>query len=808
MRVLRFKWRRALLPGMDLPPYEEVVLGNLGRLADRFLFATGESPDTFRVMQAGRYISDWLGAGIEGALVRDLPADCSLSLVDTLDQALRAREPVSAIAHRVRNGTVETCDVLALPLASRWGPPVVAAYVREGEARYNLVEAIFRSTNDAMFALAPTRKPACVSAEMQIVAVNESAAQLTGMPERDMMWRRLSDILPAFGSADFSGRMHRSLESGAQQDFELTVARNGLEVHLKAGVASIGNLLTLTLTDVGGLKRSEASFRLLFDGNPVPMWLYDPDTLRFVNVNDAAIAHYGHGREAFLAMELPDIWPADERELHREIARSVDTEYQSDRTWRHIKSDGTEIEVLTYARRMRFAERPAVLVAVLDVTERRRAEARIAHMAHHDALTELPNRVLFQERLGEALGQRRTAAKLAVFCVDLDNFKSVNDTLGHPIGDSLLRQVAQRLRLCARAEELIARLGGDEFAVIQPEIATPQEAIGLATRMIESLAKPFEIEGHELIVGASIGIALAPGDGEDANLLLRNADMALYRAKAEGRGTLHFFEPEMDRSIQARRSLEMALRKAYSRGEFELFYQPLLCLNSNRVTGCEALLRWRSPERGLISPADFIPVAEEIGLIVPIGEWVLREACREAATWPGDIKVAVNLSPVQFRSRHLVQAVVSALAHSRLPPHRLELEITETVLLGDSEANIATLHQLRAIGAHIAMDDFGTGYSSLSYLRTFPFDKIKIDRSFINELAARPDCAAIVRAVVGLGTSLGIRTTAEGVETAEQLDRLQNEGCTEAQGYLISPPKPAHEIMPLLLAGRAKARVA
>jgi predicted signal transduction protein with EAL and GGDEF domain len=307
-----------------------------------------------------------------------------------------------------------------------------------------------------------------------------------------------------------------------------------------------------------------------------------------------------------------------------------------------------------------------------------------------------------------------------------------------------------------------------------------------------------------VVVGASIGIALAPGDGEAADVLLRNADMALYRAKAEGRGTSHFFEPEMDRRIQARRSLELDLRKAFVNGEFELFYQPLINLGTNEVSAFEALLRWHHPERGMISPAEFIPLAEEIGLIVPLGEWVLRQACMQAATWPCDIKVAVNLSPAQFRSRGVVQAVMSALAHSRLAPHRLELEITESVLLGETDANLATLHQLREIGARISMDDFGTGYSSLSYLRSFPFDKIKIDRSFVRDLVERPDCVAIIRAVTGLGASLGIATTAEGVETAEQLDRLRLEGCTEVQGFLFSPPRPASEIAGLMPAAKAK----
>jgi predicted signal transduction protein with EAL and GGDEF domain len=336
----------------------------------------------------------------------------------------------------------------------------------------------------------------------------------------------------------------------------------------------------------------------------------------------------------------------------------------------------------------------------------------------------------------------------------------------------------------------------------------PNEASDLAARLIAAISASYDIQGHEVIIGGSIGIALAPGDGSAADVLLRNADMALYRAKAEGRGTSHFFEAEMDRRVQARRLLELDLRKAFANGELDLHYQPLVNLAENRIIGVEALLRWHHPERGMVMPGEFIALAEEIGLIGPIGEWVLRRACAEAARWPGDLKVAVNLSPAQFRTRGVVQAVLSALAHSGLPPQRLELEITESVLLGETEANLAILHQLREIGARISMDDFGTGYSSLSYLRSFPFDKIKIDRSFVRDLAERPDCLAIIRAVTGLGASLGISTTAEGVETREQLDRLRAEGCTEAQGFLFSPPCSAAELASLLAEAGRQAKVA
>ncbi|HTQ82805.1 MAG TPA: EAL domain-containing protein, partial [Pseudolabrys sp.] len=362
-----------------------------------------------------------------------------------------------------------------------------------------------------------------------------------------------------------------------------------------------------------------------------------------------------------------------------------------------------------------------------DVTERQQAEAKIMHMARHDALTNLPNRLLFREKMEHAL---KRGERLAVLFIDLDRFKSVNDTLGHPVGDALLCAVTQRLQVAVRGTDTVARLGGDEFAIIQMG-GRPTDATELAGRLIESISEPFDVFGHQVVIGTSLGIAMAPTDGAEPDQLLRNADMALYRAKAEGRGTYHFFQPEMDAQMQARRSLELDLRKALTAGEFELYYQPLIDLASDKISGFEALVRWNHPERGLIGPDDFIPVAEEIGLIVPIGEWVLKQACRDAVTWPGKLTVAVNLSAVQFRHPSLALSVVSALNAAGLAAARLELEITETVLLQDNRAVLNLLHQIRELGVRISMDDFGTGYSSLSYLRSFPFDKIKIDRSFI-----------------------------------------------------------------------------
>ncbi len=458
----------------------------------------------------------------------------------------------------------------------------------------------------------------------------------------------------------------------------------------------------------------------------------------------------------------------------------------------------TQISSLPDGRTFSVASKPLTgggwLATHEDITERQRSERQIAHMARHDALTDLPNRVLLRETLEHELKRVKRGECLAVLCLDLDQFKSVNDALGHPIGDELLKLVGERLRGCTREPDTVARLGGDEFAIIMTKMEDPSDAAALSKRIRDSIIKPYQIDGHQIVTDISIGISVAPFDALEADPLLRNADMALYGAKADGRGTYRFFEQEMNTRMKARRELEMDLRKALVGKEFELHYQPLVNLQSNEVNGFEALLRWHHPKRGLVSPADFIPIAEETGLIVPLGEWVLKSACYEAVDWPEHIKVAVNLSPAQLNNRNLLSMVTGALRETGMPPHRLQLEITETVLLQNTFATLATLHELRKLGIQVALDDFGTGYSSLSYLRSFPFDKIKIDRSFIQDLSNGVEPAAIVQAVANLAKCLNMTSTAEGVETQQQLELLQAMGCTEMQGYLFSRAKPASEI--------------
>jgi diguanylate cyclase (GGDEF)-like protein len=439
-----------------------------------------------------------------------------------------------------------------------------------------------------------------------------------------------------------------------------------------------------------------------------------------------------------------------------------------------------------------------------DITERARFDDRIAHMAHYDALTDLPNRTMFREQLDSALKSIARGGQLAVLYIDIDEFKSVNDSLGHPVGDELLKAVADRLRGCLRQTDFVARLGGDEFAIIQMAVKQPEDTTGLVERIYAVIREPYDCAGHLLTADASIGIALAPQDGDDLDQLLKNADLAMYAAKADGRRTSRFFEPGMDARVKALRTLELDLRQAIADGGFELHYQPLVSLADHKVSGCEALLRWRHPARGMISPAEFIPVAEETGLINPLGEWVLTTACTEAASWPDHIKIAVNVSPVQFRSEAFGLKVAAALAASGLPAHRLELEITEAVLIRDDETALVMLHRLRALGVRIALDDFGTGYSSLSYLQRFPFDKIKIDRCFIKDIAEPGGSACIVQAVVNIAAARHMTTTAEGVETQAQLDVLRTLGCNEMQGYLYSPAISAAEISKLLRSRRER----
>ncbi len=792
--VLKRKWQAALRPREHLPRYEDVMLGSLGRLADHVVLLRKDG-GTFAVAYTGRYIQQWISDDRWNVPLDALPPDCATALGEAAFHALQNGRPYLAAAHCVRDGLVRTYDVLALPTASRWGDALVSAYVNERDAQFNLLDTMFSATDDGVLSLAAIRDANGRPFDFQIVHLNQGAARLLRQPSTALLWRRLTAGGNLLCEPTVLQRLRDVIADGNGGQIEI----DSEDRCLRLGVTAFGDMLSLTVSDVTALKRSEVSFRLLFDNNPMPMWVFDAETTQFLNVNDAAVQHYGYSRETFLQMQLRQIWPQDEWTSHSQALQQVGDIYNSSHDWRHLKADGSEIHVLTFGRRVVLDGRDAYLVAVVDITERRAAEARIAHMAHHDGLTNLPNRDFYQDRLRQALERAASGnRRVAVLCVDLDLFKNVNDSFGHPIGDRLLKQVAGRLKAEVRGDNIVARLGGDEFAIVMVSEVSPNEVSDFADRLIGVLSERYDLDGLDVVIGASVGIAMSPGDGATSEELMRNADMALYRSKADGGGVHRFFEREMDRQAQKRRDMERDLRRAFAAGEFELHYQPLVDIAASRISGFESLLRWRHPEKGMISPVEFIPVAEDIGLIVALGEWVLREACAAAAKWPEDVKVAVNLSPVQFRSRNLVQAVISALAHSTLSPRRLELEITESVFLAETEANLAILHQLRELGVSISMDDFGTGYSSLSYLRSFPFDKIKIDRSFVKDLVERTDCVAIVRAISGLGRSLNITTTAEGVETTDQLDWLRAEGCNEVQGFLFGAAKPAAEVAELL----------
>ncbi len=559
-----------------------------------------------------------------------------------------------------------------------------------------------------------------------------------------------------------------------------------LEERRIEGGGSIG--IRIDITD---LKRREESSRLLFDENPIPMWVIDRETNRFLAVNNAAIAHYGYSREEFLQLTTFDVRPAEDHEKFNHFLKRGDFA-QDGITWRHLKADGNLILVTVYSRVLVHEGRPAWLSAIIDVTERARADERVRYMAHHDLLTGLPNRALFLERT-EAAGARlrQHGETFAVFMLDLDRFKDVNDSLGHPAGDALLKDTARRLKSVLREGEVLARLGGDEFAILQPIAADGRrEAAALAERILSKISEPCDIDGSKVVVGTSIGIALAPIDGVEPNELMKQADLALYRQKSAGRDGYRFFDAQMTVEADARHELVHDLRSAIVGDELELHYQLVIDVRTGQPCGAEALVRWQHPLRGRIPPGEFVPLAEESGLIARLGEWVIQRACADAAKWPACVKVAVNLSPMQFKKINLIDVVICTLVESGLPPERLELEITESVLIESHADILPMVRQLKNLGISIALDDFGTGYSSLSYLTMFPFDKIKIDQSFVRDLMKRPECRAIICSVLALGRGLGIAITAEGVETQEQFDLLSSLGVDMVQGHLFGTARP------------------
>jgi diguanylate cyclase (GGDEF)-like protein/PAS domain S-box-containing protein len=541
------------------------------------------------------------------------------------------------------------------------------------------------------------------------------------------------------------------------------------------------------------LARTEVFLKKVIENVPTAIVVKEARDRCHVLANRAAEKFYGIPCDQIIGRKPHEIFSENEADI---IASSDDLMLQSGGQLsfdeRMIETPGNGARLAAAQHLAIFGEdgEPQYLLAVIeDVTERRRAEERVAYLARHDTLTDLPNRVALTDHLSIVLNRAvERRERFAVLSIDLDHFKEINDVFGHVIGDALLREVSRRLQAAAE-RAFVARLGGDEFIVVAVGGDQPSAAEAMAEQLVVAVIDDIEVEGHRLKASLSVGIAVYPQDGSEARSLLSNADAALYRAKADGRGSIRFFEPEMDKQLRERRALQHDLRSAIERRQLVLHYQPQ-GLITGEITGFEALVRWPHPTRGLVSPGTFIPLAEQTGLIVPIGEWVLREACREAASWPRALQISVNLSPVQFRHSDLPGLVHSILLDTGLAPNRLELEITESVLIDDFSRAVSVLRRLKSLGTRIAMDDFGTGYSSLSYLQAFPFDKIKIDQSFISDVERNMQSAAIVRAVISLGRSLGLPVLAEGVETKEQLSFLWDESCDEMQGYLLGHPKP------------------
>lgn len=571
-----------------------------------------------------------------------------------------------------------------------------------------------------------------------------------------------------------------------------------------AGLRLISNRLRMVLLDAVIASREVAALASRFNTalNNMPQGLCMVDTDRRLVVANQHVPELLGVDEGQIAIGKP-LMEVIATSLGPTLRSDVDAEAFMARFEQLQRSGGVTYAELHDGRTLAFTARPmsegGSVFVIEDITERRNTEARIKHLAHYDSLTGLPNRTHLREELDRALAGMRRSGPIALHFVDLDDFKQVNDTLGHPTGDQLLALAAERLQRTIRRSDLAARFGGDEFVVIQAPLSGSDEPGLLAERIIEVLSKPFDIDGHQIFISACVGITVAPRDGDSVERLLKNADLALYNAKATGRSSWGYFAASMDAEAQERRALERDLRKALNGGEFELFFQPIINIRTRRVTTCEALIRWRHPERGLISPSDFIPAAEEMGIIVEVGSWVIERACQICAGWPEHVSVAVNLSPVQFRRDDINALVSGALSHSGLDPSRLEIEITESVLLQDLDESRATLNKLTALGVRISLDDFGTGYSGLTYLQSFPIRKVKIDRSFVSDIAPGSRSLILLHGIAELCAALGITVVVEGIETEEQMATVgRQESIDEVQGYLISPPLPAAQMSTLI----------
>ena len=781
VRLVLRRWQAARVGG-GLPPYEELALGSIGRFADEMAVVRLQSGKDGFILRAGSRFLATAGLGEPAAMLSLLPFAFRHAATSAIDHARVAGEPRLGLCRALVDGMVSTIEIVALPLSCRWPGEYFLLFTRPRKRQIDLARLLINVADEGILALSPLETADMGVRDYQILSINDAAARFLGMPSDDMRLRLLSEGSGAAGLMRLLDQSSLARANGvAAPSIELEYQLAGEAISLQVGVAETGGLLAVTLTDVREIRNRETLFRSLFDDNPVPMYVREADGGAFLNVNIAALNLYGRQRAEFLALGTGDL----------EAGAATDTVSagQGERFTRHRTAAGQHLDVIEYTRGMSVGGTPATLSTIVDITERKRAEDRISFLAHHDPLTGAGNRTTFSREIEEAVANAVAGHQpFAVVLVDLDDFKSVNDTLGHAAGDALLVETTARIRKLLRRSDLVARLGGDEFAIILRGAQHRADVEALGRRIIEAIAEPHDYEGYKLSIGASVGAAIAPTDARDSDTLFKCADLALYRSKREGKGGFHFFEPEMDAEMRDRRELEFELRCADLDRELELHYQPIISVDTGSLRGFEALVRWRNPRRGMVSPAEFIPLAEEIGMIETIGNWVLDEACRRAASWPRDLVVAVNASAVQFRNGQLTEATRHALAASGLEPSRLEIEITESVLLADTGANLAVLQSLKDIGVRVALDDFGTGYSCMSYLCRFQFSRLKIDRSFVRDIGHSRESMAIVRAIIGLGVNLGIDTTAEGVETSAQLELLRQERCGEIQGFLFSPP--------------------
>ncbi|MDX8498920.1 EAL domain-containing protein [Mesorhizobium sp. VK4C] len=789
VRLILRRWQSAC-GASALPPYEEIALGSVGRFSDEIAVVRRLGDEPPFLLRSGQRFRAIVGFAESVRSLEELPYAFNLAIGSAIDKACSAGEPRLTVCHWVVDGKVSTIEIVALPLSCRWPGEYFLLFLRPRASQVDLASLLINSTQEGIIGLSPIDHGHGAPSDFYILSINEAAAGFLGSTIDSLQFTRLSDALTKVGISEIPQELLCAGSGGRISSFELAYWLEQQRIALKVGVDIAGGVLAVTLTDIRDLKARETLFRSLFDDNPVPMFVRSQSTGSFLNVNEAALRLYGYSRGDFLKRSLAEIRVDGATNSERDCRELV---------LRHRTADGRELDVIEYTSETLVDHQVAILSTIVDITERKRAEAHITYLAHHDPLTGVANRTVFTRELERAADSlEQNGRRFGVVLIDLDNFKTVNDTLGHAAGDALLIEVTARLRELVRKTDVVARLGGDEFAILVPAVECRSDVEELGQRIIRDLTAIRNVDGAEIGIGASIGAALVPDDATDIDSLLKCADLALYRAKQSDKGTFRWFEAGMDMRQRERRALEIELRGAEIDREFELHYQPIIQTQTGKLRGFEALLRWQNPRRGMVSPADFIPIAEETGILDELGRWVLAMACREAAAWPGELVLSVNVSPVQFRKGNLVGAVGLALADSGLEPHQLEIEITESVLLADSSTNLAILKQLRSLGVRIALDDFGTGYSSLSYLRQFPFNRLKIDRSFVREIGRCPESLAIVRAVIGLGASLGIDTTAEGVETVAQLEALRAEKCGELQGFLFSPPVSSESVASII----------